>query len=225
MEFRMASHDAIVHSMHRHALGSVSHHGEAVLSDSGRSSGDNDVTGHPSVEEIAAYLGGQLSPASRTAFEAHLSGCRECRDEVVSAKLLMTEKRSWRHVWIVPGVAAALLLIGFLMRPSALVDRQRAPKEETTAAGSIPVLSPPAETGDRALSFAWRSSGSGARYTFVLSDSAGNLVWEAQTPDTSIALPDSVSLSHGTRYNWYVDASAPNGMTSTSGVQSFRVKR
>ncbi len=43
------------------------------------------------MEHIAAYIDGDLEPASRTAFETHLKACAECAAELQTQKLFMCE--------------------------------------------------------------------------------------------------------------------------------------
>jgi len=184
---------------------------------------ETEVSDHPSVEAIAAYLSGKMSAEAVVALEAHLSNCRECRTEVTSARRLIKERSSPHRHWLIPGIAAAVLLIGVLMKPTGSSHVERASRKQSAdGRETIALVSPAGEVGARGLVFSWRSAGAEARYALSLSDSAGNAVWESQTSDTSLALPQSIRLLPGSMYLWYVDASAPNGMTATSGVRSFR---
>jgi len=187
---------------------------------------ETEVGDHPSVETIAAYLSGKMPPEAVIALETHLSSCRDCRTEVTSARKLIKERSSPHRHWLIPGIAAAVLLIGVLMKPTGSARLERAsPKQNADGREAIALISPLGSVGIRGLVFSWRSAGTEARYALSLSDSAGNAVWESQTSDTSLALPQSIRLLPGSMYLWYVDASAPNGMTATSGVRSFRAAR
>src|SRR5688572_19016741 len=66
--------------------------------------------GHPSAEEIADYLNGKLRTADCESFEAHLAGCRACRQEVTSTRGLLASYRPHHTMrWAVPAAAAAVL--------------------------------------------------------------------------------------------------------------------
>ena len=222
----MVSRDQRYRFPHTCESDSVSHYRDEQLITPPDGFHETDVNAHPSVEEIAAYLSGRISGSALAALESHLAGCRNCREEVTSARALMKERVSSRRHWLVPAAAAALLLMGILIKPPNAGERERASSpQRASGRESIVVLSPRGATTDATVSFAWRSVGSGALYALNLSDSTGTTVWETQTADTSITLPRSVTLLPGTVYMWYIDASIPNGLTATSGIRSFRVAR
>ena len=183
------------------------------------------VSDHPSVEEIAAYLSGKMPNEAVVALESHLSNCRGCRNEVTSARKLIRERVSGARFWVLPAAAAAVLLIALAVKPGDRLVTERASNARGEGRETITVISPGAETNLFPLRFVWRSAGSEVLYALSLSDFSGNSVWETQTMDTSIVLPQTVTLSPGTVYLWYVDASTANGMTATSGVHSFRAQR
>ena len=185
-----------------------------------------DVNAHPTVEEIAAYLSGTMSPEAIEKVDAHLGSCRDCRHEVVSARAIRSDEVRRPRRWLIPALAAAVVLVAITLRSVTDNDPERV-STSTTGDGraSIAVISPISEAGIAGVQFIWNDVGDGPLYQITLSDSSGGEVWQAETADTTIALPDSVTLRVGERYLWYVDASTQGGLTATSGVQSFRTAK
>ena len=77
---------------------------------------------------------------------------------------------------------------------------------------AIPLYAP-AETAlaDSARVFLWSGNPDATQYLFELSTAAGSPLFSATTPDSSLALPDSVRLAPGASYFWYVRAMTPQG--------------
>ena len=73
--------------------------------------------------------------------------------------------------------------------------------------------------------FSWRSGPSARDYMLVVVDTAGGDVFAQNTTDTSVTLPDSVKLSPGGEYLWWVQATMPDGATLSAVTERFRVKR
>ena len=73
--------------------------------------------------------------------------------------------------------------------------------------------------------FSWRSVPSARDYMLVVVDTAGGDVFAQNTTDTSVTLPDSVKLSPGGEYLWWVQATMPDGATLSAVTERFRVKR
>lgn len=187
---------------------------------------ESDVNVHPSVEEVAAYLSGTMSLDAVMKVDSHLSLCRDCRQEVVSARAMRSEEARRPRRWIIPALAAAAVLIAITVRPTKNDDQQRAnAKSAADGRASIAVIAPIQEAATARVRFIWNDLGDGPLYHITVSDSSGSEVWAAETADTTIALPDSLTLRVGERYLWYVDASTQEGLTATSGVHSFRTSR
>ena len=73
------------------------------------------------------------------------------------------------------------------------------------------------------LTFIWGAS-SAQRYHFVLANDEGTPVWTVDTPDTSLALPDSIALLPARVYFWHADAMR-GGLAATTRLQRFTTAR
>jgi hypothetical protein len=71
------------------------------------------------------------------------------------------------------------------------------------------------------LTFSWAASRA-ERYRIVVSNEEGTPVWSADTRDTVMTLPDSVTLERGGSYFWQVDA-VQAGVTATTRLQRFTI--
>jgi hypothetical protein len=88
---------------------------------------------------------------------------------------------------------------------------------------SVEALLPGVEATADSLRFVWRPVASDGLYLFVLTDTAGQTVWEGRTPDTTLVLPASVALQPGGRYLWLVDALLRDGRMASTGPREFRL--
>jgi len=185
--------------------------------------------GHPSTEEIADYLNGKLRPADRESLEAHLAVCRECRQEVTSTRgLLATYRRPSRAmVWAVPAAAAAVLA-WLVVAPPERRDGEavRAGEEDTRPEAEIAVRVIAPADGDtlRASSsfvFLWHSHTGQPLFRLTLSDASGKQLWGAESRDTTLTLPPSITLDRGRTYYWHVDALGADGRSYTTRTQRF----
>lgn len=185
---------------------------------------------HPAAEEIAAYLSDTLSPGSRVTVEEHLAECRECREQVTSARRLLRQHRSPnRRVWLVPAAAAAILAVAVVLRSPV-----RAPVGAEPLRGDSSVLAAdgalrigvvaPVEgdtVGPTPVVFIWRSQVGKPLYRLTLTEGSGREVWAAETGDTTLALPSSASLEPGRPYFWVVDALGGDGRSLTTRNHRF----
>jgi hypothetical protein len=187
------------------------------------------VADHPSSEEIADYLNGRISPDVRSTLESHLADCRSCRQQVVSARRVLTTFSVRRSMaWAVPAAAAAVLAWVLLVpRPQAGDATDDLPRDRGAASGSdaattLTVIAPPNDgTVEPArVEFIWHAQAGGPLFRFVLTEGNREL-WSATTRDTVLRPPSSVALEPGRAYLWYVDALDAAGRSTTSGTQRF----
>jgi hypothetical protein len=72
--------------------------------------------------------------------------------------------------------------------------------------------------------FRWAPVGENATFQLRLSEPDGSIRWTWSTSDTSVTLPDTVHLSAGGTYLWYVDALRADGRSASTGVRRFVIR-
>ena len=192
---------------------------------------------HLSPSDLAGLIDRTLEPPAQARIEAHLDTCAMCREELAEVTRLAhalqsapvssrPRRRFWGGIALGGALAASLALLVLRAPPpsdSALpVPPVRAPATGESLA-RINVLSPPESlrAGSGPPAFTWRSVGADVYRFFLLSDN-GELLWTGETPDTSLTLPQAVSLSPGEKYWWRVDATA-EGIVASTGARRLQV--
>lgn len=197
---------------------------------------------HLTAGEIAGYLDRDLAEADRHRVEHHLEACAECRGELTavarladshapapSIRPLPTPRPARRQLPLaLAGALAAGLAALFLIRPGIVGN---APRREPVRApdfgegrARLEIVSPSPDSivAANRLALTWHSSQASLYRVTVLSESADPL-YTADTRDTSIALPDSITLLPGRTYFWRVEGIA-NGIVSSTGATRLRVR-
>ncbi|UCG76441.1 MAG: zf-HC2 domain-containing protein [Gemmatimonadota bacterium] len=178
---------------------------------------------------ISRYVTDGLPPNEVEAFEAHLLTCEYCQTEVRLALALQEELmrslparnrvpvavRSTGRRWIAgvgTAVAAAAAVWLVVAYPQGAANTQgtdvhRAPSgsDVSTVTVAPAPLSPVGPT-TRPTDLVWSRVLGADRYRASLLDSAGDLMWESETVDTTARLPSALKLTPGDRYFWKVDA-------------------
>ena len=190
-----------------------------------------DSPNHLSERDVAGYLDRSLAAEDRARIDVHLEACSECRAELIEVMRLAPSgprrKRIGRWIWI-PAVAAAGLASLLLLRPAPPATPETIERPISGAAEAMPRLAvtTPANGDSVAAAgmvFQWRSR-PGDSYRVTVLTETGEPVWTAETMDTSVSLPNAITLQPGRLYFWRVDAVA-DGLSATSGVQRFQVVR
>lgn len=190
---------------------------------------EEDWTGHPDGEQVAAYVERKLTSAEREELEAHLAECADCRREVAEVTLFLRRERSGRRRWLIPSLAtaaaAALLLI--VVRAGDVDDPGGTRFREFGEAEALPAIEAVSPAPEAVLppgeeSFTWRAAGADAFYRLTVATEEGGVVWREETADTSASLPADIRLAPGRTYYWFVDALLPDGREATTGVRRFR---
>lgn len=184
--------------------------------------------GHIMIEQLGAYLERRLTDAERREVEAHLADCPDCRGEVLDAARILRLRRTRRYWYFTPpAVAAAAGLIVLLGRE----PQDTATTEPVVRAGESEILgveavTPVAGAGVAAdsLRFVWQPLAEGARYRFVLATTAGTSVWSLSLADTHVTIPDSVAVTRGETYIWYVDALLLDGRSAKTQERRVLIK-
>lgn len=182
---------------------------------------------HLSPELIAAYLAHEASAEEHRTVQRHLVACADCRRDVAEAAALTADPRPRRWIAIaIPAAAAAVALFVLLpgqgTRPDGLATR--GPGTEGVRQFSAVMPAEKAPVSVDSLMFLWQSEGPSAHYVLTVTDESGDVVWTAETSDTSLVLPRGVDLKSGNRYYWYVDALLDDARSSTTGVREFTIR-
>jgi len=190
------------------------------------------MTDIPTCEEVTeeglveGYLAGKLSDAEIEAFESHYLTCSRCRTELrlgAGIREILPEVREaagapeirgeektghWfrrnARIGAVAAAVAAVLIGVILVQPAGrepLPHREGVP-ETPDAPG---VEGPRGEVGT-VEEFRWTAVPSADLYRVTLYDDAGDVLWQAETPASRLAPPDTVELAQGALYLWQVDA-------------------
>lgn len=192
-----------------------------------------DHAGHLDATTLAALLDGELEATARATAELHLAWCAACRREYLEAQSLARTNRPSRRVgWRPVAIAAAAALLVIVSGPPLRRALERgsipaADRSSALRAASVDVVVPAPDAvveRDSTLRFAWHAPDSGSRFRLTLTDDRGETIWEVETGDTSVVLPDRIPLAAGHAYFWYVDALAPDGRSITSGAHRFSAR-
>lgn len=180
---------------------------------------------HLDPNDIAAYLDGALEEGARARVETHLAECETCRAEVVAVRRLVAHAPRRRRWIAFTTFAAAAAVVLFLIWPRS--GQLRAPggpivRDGETEGATVAVIGPDS-IAPSPLAFIWHSVGNATSYRVSLTTSTGELVWSATSSDTAIVVPDSVMLSPGASYYYYIDVLLADGTSGTSGVRPVRV--
>ncbi|HEU5183429.1 MAG TPA: zf-HC2 domain-containing protein [Gemmatimonadaceae bacterium] len=182
---------------------------------------------------VAALADGTLDDVARTAVLPHLAECPRCRGAVASvtralrdpsvARELETRRDTRRRLFLIgiPAAAAAIVLLIAMPRPNDDVTSHRAP---TITAVSSPVPMAPVGIVAGADILRWSSVSGADRYRTTLFDATGAVVYETQTADTAVSLPDSVRLTPSQSYLWKVEARTGWGRWSASELIEFTIR-
>jgi hypothetical protein len=184
-------------------------------------------------DTVAALAEGTLDGPARARALAHLAECPRCRAAVASVSRALGDPMVAREIATlggarrrlfqiaVPVAAAAVILLFVMPAPQSDVAEHRAP---TITAVSSPVLVSPVGIVAGADVLRWSSVSGADRYRTTLFDDAGAVVYETQTADTVVALPDSVHLTSSRSYLWKVEARTGWGRWSASDLIEFSIR-
>lgn len=182
---------------------------------------------------VADLVEGRLSPESRAPVVAHLLTCARCRTVVKATSRVVAEEgtmtqapaRPWRR-WSLPlGLAAAAALV-LLLVPRRVDDGSTPGLREPTVTSTIapvPISPAPGASVARVDRLVWSGVPGAERYRLRLYDREGSTLWTAETADTSVALPDSVTLTPRVPYFWRVEAQAEWMRWTASDLVTFQL--
>ena len=179
---------------------------------------------HLQLDQVVRYVRGSLESEEHARVVRHLSTCTRCSQEVGDVVHLTrptVRRERWRRYGSIAGLAAALFLAVWTGRNTA-PEHASPTRDETITGASAPVLLAPTTTAAGEVRFRWSPTPKADRYRIVLFDSAGTAMFEGESGDTTIALPDSVRLAAGQLYLWKVEAETSFDKWVSSELVRFR---
>lgn len=174
--------------------------------------------------EIASYLDRGVSSLDRDRIEDHLVECVACRENVTEAQQLVRHVRKPRRVFVT-GAVLAVAAVALVMVRSQLGDNQLVSRDAASASRSLPAYAPAAVIRRGHAGFIWGADSDAVSYRITVSLPDGSTVWAGNGTDTTVILPDSVSLRSGQLYVWVADAILSDGSTRSTGLQEFHTAR
>jgi len=182
---------------------------------------------HSTDEEIAAYLGQELTGETLKRVELHLAQCAACRQEVVDAAEILQPSRRLHWRPLAPVAAAAAVILLFMAWPQSEGPlTNQVPHRDSPAAGEVaPVLVAPIGPTPEVAALVWTRVAGADQYRMTLYDAEGSVVWREMTVDSTVAVPDSISFQSGLSYLWKVEARVGWDLWESSALLEFRVER
>lgn len=175
-------------------------------------------------EAVASFVDGALEDDGRAAVTTHLVSCARCRGAVAGVGRLVAdrsvaqetarigpavaERRQLRRAGVMAGLAAAAVMVLLFAWPGSIDWRSESPphRDPTPIPTQAPVPIRPAGPVAAAPGLEWSAVPGADRYRVTLFDREGRVLWEAQSGDTNVALPDSVTPTPRLPYFWKVEA-------------------
>ena len=155
----------------------------------------------------------------------HVMACPTCREEFEMIRAVSVAERpaAWRPSPALAVAATVVLLVGaaywFRIGGRAEQDVFRGPGDGVT------LLTPAGEVAPADVRrFTWRSAADSVSYLVEVLDADGSQAFAATTRDTTLTLPDSVSLSAGIAYQWWVRATMPDGSERRASLREFVIR-
>ena len=201
-------------------------------------SGEKPGTATPdclSEELLAAFADGTVDAEGRERGVGHLATCGYCQRALASLAAALNDPTVAAAVgkgsgsvrrWIrlaVPAAAAAALAIAILFRqfgdPRSTVTHRGPP---ITAAAQPEAISP-VGVGSRPDRVRWTVVPGAELYRMTLYRADGSAIYEIETRDTTVAIPDSVRIVSGNSYLWKVEARTGWNRWSASRLFEFSV--
>ena len=194
----------------------------------------------PCLDEItiASLVDGTIDDASRATAMRHLGVCAACREQLAdvsdalrdpaiaralsAGSSVPSRRKAPARVALIGSIAAALVL-ATVGRPWHRSDPSPTLRDERNALGTAPAPLAPRGTVRAVDRFAWSRVQRADRYRITVFGADGTVVWEAETPDTTIAPASPSRLRAQTQYLWRVEARTEFERWAGSRLTSFEV--
>ena len=127
-------------------------------------------------------------------------------------------------VWLVSAALAASIAGIVVLRPSTVASPDmESPARDTRPGASneriqeLPAIAPRSDQTSVASrpTFTWARKEGADHYSFRLLGEDGAAIWSGDVPDTTLVLPDNITLERGRSYFWRVDAMSAGIVAST----------
>lgn len=185
---------------------------------------------------LGALADGSLDAGATDDGLRHLASCAHCRRVVASLAAALDDPsvlaaaergsrtaRRWSR-FVIPVAAAAALAITVLGRYAG----GDGPSVMHRAPAVTPLIRPeaisPVGVGDHVEQVRWRTVPGAELYRVTLFQADGSALYEIETRDTTVALPDSLRLMRGSSYFWRVEARTGWNRWSASRLFEFSVR-
>jgi hypothetical protein len=189
--------------------------------------------------ELAELTDGTLGEETQATRVAHVAACGRCRHELASLLELIrepdvsTEIRTLEKPLVAsrPSWTKRIATLGPLLAAAVVLMLTRSTSEKSAAVHRAPTITsadPPAALaplGDvkNGRVLRWAAVPGADRYRAMLFDATGRTLYEVQTPDTTVALPDSVVTERERSYLWKAEARTGFGRWVASELVEFRI--
>lgn len=184
---------------------------------------------HPEPEQLAALLDGTLTEATRLELLDHVTRCTTCGPDLdllraANEGARAAERRVMPSRWM--ALAAAILIlvgIGVLTlrghRPVVVPDVMRG------GHAAVAVIEPATgSTVAAPVMIAWHAMPGAQSYRVELLTERGEVIASWSTPDTALAIPDSVHVKANASYDMWVRAMLADRTEVSSPLVRFNVK-
>jgi hypothetical protein len=176
--------------------------------------------------EIAALVDG-VGPARQGSAIAHLASCGRCRKELAAVTRLLRDPSVAREIETIQPSAprrlgarsarlataaglVAAVLGGVILGPELLRNADAGDaailRERAITTTAAPRIVEPLGVATLADSLRWTSVPRADLYRITVWDREGSVVWEDETRDTVLALPEAIDASRGASLLWDVKA-------------------
>jgi hypothetical protein len=191
---------------------------------------------------IERYLAGALSEAEVEDLESHYLACSRCQAELrlgTAIRGVLPDVREalldgaqepaaarplpGRRVRIgaVVGAIAAVLAGVLLVRPASIESPRH--REAVSEAEISPQVEMPLGEVVAPVEFRWTPVTTADLYEVTLYDAAGSVLWQMESREPHVALPDTVQLATDSLYLWQVTARVGWDRWVTSELARFTV--
>jgi hypothetical protein len=179
----------------------------------------------PTPEQLLAAAQRGVDENALIGLLSHVGECSVCRREFEILRALTGARqpapvvRRWRTFAI---AASAVIVAGaatMVWRFTSGEDREpvfRSGKAASPASDSVILLRSP-------VTLSWQRDTNAERYQLEVLDPTGRAMFSAPLRDTVIVLPDSLRLTAGSTYSWWVRTERTDGTIVQSPFTRFRV--